>query len=105
MDYFVACVEIDSYYVSCAVKDWYSTWNNLPYKTHFARYYSVTFKRRMWLYGKYAAQNEGVWPKDDDMNAIVKRGTENTRCPLIINTTIRHIRSSTSVVYLHIFSV
>ena len=43
VDYFVACVGIDSYYVSCPVKDWYSTWNNLPYNTHYARYYSVTF--------------------------------------------------------------
>ena len=30
------CVGIDSYYVSCAVKDWYSTWDKLPYKTHLA---------------------------------------------------------------------
>ena len=97
VDCFVACVGIDSYYVSCAAKDWYSTWNNLSYKTHFERYFSVTFKRWIWIYGKYASQHEAVWPKNL-MNAIVNFGTENTGCPLIINTTIRRIRSSTSVV-------
>jgi len=34
VDCFVACVGIDCYYVSFAVKDWYSTWDKLPYKTH-----------------------------------------------------------------------
>jgi len=98
VDCFVACVGIDSYYVSCAVKDWYSTWDNLPYKTHFAQYFSMTFKRTMWLNGKYAAQHEAVWPKGDVMDAVIAFGTENTGCSLIINTTIKHIPSSTSFV-------
>jgi len=73
---FVACVGIDSFYVTCAVKDWYTTCDNLPYKTHSARYYSVTFKRLMWLNGKYAAQNEALYPKDDVMNPTGAFGTE-----------------------------
>jgi hypothetical protein len=98
VDCFVACVGIDSYYVSCAVKDLYTSWDNLPTKTHLARYFSMTFKRRMWLNGKFAAQNEAVWPKRSVMDAIVAFGTENAGCPLLINTTIRHIFSSTSIV-------
>ena len=55
VDCSVACVGIDSYYASCAVKDWFTTWDNLPHKTHFPSYYSMAFKRWMWLNGKYAA--------------------------------------------------
>jgi len=36
VDCFVACVGMYSYYVSCAVKDLYTTWDNLPSKTHLA---------------------------------------------------------------------
>ena len=57
--------------------DWYTTWDNLPHKTHFAKYYSVTFKRWKWLKGKYAAQTEAVYPKDDVMNSTGAFGTEN----------------------------
>jgi hypothetical protein len=46
----------------------------------------------MWLNGKYAAQNVAVYPDDDVMNSIGDFGTENAGCPLLINTTIRHIR-------------
>ena len=34
VDCFVACVGIDSYYVSCAVKDLYNTWDNLKLILH-----------------------------------------------------------------------
>jgi len=99
VDCFIACVGIESYYVSCAVKDWYTTWDNIPHKTHFAKYYSMAYKRWMWLNGKFAAQNEAVYPDEDDvMNSLDDFGIENAGCPLLINTTIRHIRSSTSVV-------
>ena len=97
VDCFVACVGIDSY-VYCAVKDLYTTWDNLPSKTDLAQYFSITFKRRMWLNGKFAAPTEAVLPKRSVMDAIVNFGTENAGCPLLINTTIRHIRSSTSIV-------
>jgi hypothetical protein len=105
VDCFVACVGINSYYVSCAVKDLYTTWDSIPSKTHFAHYFSMTFKSTMWLNGKFAARNEAVWPKDNIMGAIVKFGTENAECPLHINNTIRHIRSSTSVVQLYTLCV
>jgi len=95
VDCFLACVAIDSY-VSCAVKDFYTKWDNLPPKTHFAQYFSMTSKRTMWLNGKFAAQNEAVWPKGNVMDAIIAFGTENAGFSLLINTTIRHIRSSTS---------
>jgi len=98
VDCFVACVGINSYYVSCAVKDLYTKWENLPSKTRLAQYFSMTFKRSMWLNGTFAAQNEAVWPKRSVMDAIVNFGTQNAGCPLLINTTIRHIRSSTSIV-------
>jgi len=98
VDCFVACVGIDSYYVSCALKDLYSTWDKRPSKTHFAQYFSMTSKRKMWLNGKFAAQNEAVWPKRSVMDAIVAFGTQNAGCPLLIYTNIRHIRSSTSIV-------
>jgi len=84
--------------MSCAVKDLYTLWDNLPSKTHFAQYFFMTFKHKMWLNGKFVAQNEAVWSKGNVMDAIVAFGTENAGCPLLINTTIRHIRSSTSVV-------
>jgi len=58
----------------------------------------MTFKRKMWLKGKFAAQNEVAWPKGSVMDAIIASGTENAGCPLLINNTNRHIRSSTSVV-------
>ena len=50
VDCFAACVGIDSYYALCAVKDWYTTWDYLPHKTHFVRY-SLASKRWMWLKG------------------------------------------------------
>ena len=84
--------------MSCAVKDLYTTWDSIPSKTHFAQYFSMTFKRTMWFNGKLASKNEAVWPKDNIMDAIVKFGTENPGCPLLMNNTIRHIRSSISVV-------
>ena len=61
VDCFVACVAVDNYYVSCSVKDLYTTWDNLPSKTHLAQYFSMNLKRRMWMNGKFAAQNEAVW--------------------------------------------
>ena len=27
VDCFIACIVLDSYYVSCAMKDWYSIWD------------------------------------------------------------------------------
>jgi hypothetical protein len=52
----------------------------------------------MWLNGKFAAKTEAVCPNDNTMDALVKFGTGNAGFPLLINNTIRHIRSSTSVV-------
>ena len=38
VDCFIVCIGLDSYYASCAMKDWYSIWDNQPYTSHFARY-------------------------------------------------------------------
>jgi hypothetical protein len=93
VDCFVACIGID-YYVSCAMKNWYAVWDTHPYAAHFAKNYSVYLKRWMWLNGKALPQQEAVWRKVD----FTRIGTEYTGCPLIIKTTIAHVRSSTSVV-------
>jgi len=105
VDCFVGCIGINSYYMSYALKDLYTTWDNFPSKTHFAQYFSLSFKRTIWMNGKFAAQNEAVWPKDNIMDAIVKFGTENAGCPLHIINTIRYIRSSTSVVQPYTYSL
>jgi len=76
------------------VKDWYSIWDNNPYKAHFAKYYSTTWKRWMWLKGKAVAQHEAVWSKVD----FTQFRTEDTGCPRIIKIKIAHSRSSTSLV-------
>jgi len=38
---FIACIGLDSYYVSRAINYWYSIWDNNPYTAHFARYCSM----------------------------------------------------------------
>jgi len=95
VDCFVACIGIDLYFASCTMKNWYAAWDNHPYTAHFAKYYDVALKRWTWLNGKALSQHEAVRPKD---YFIAQFGTEHTGCPLIINTTINHIRSSTTVV-------
>ena len=45
VDCIIPCVELYSYYVSCALKDWYSIWDKNPYTAHKAWYYSMTLKR------------------------------------------------------------
>ena len=87
---FSAYIVLDSYYVSCAMKDWYSIWNNNPYTARFARYYSMTLKSWMWINGKALHQQEEVWPEV----GVMQFGTENTGCQLITKTTITHVRSS-----------
>jgi hypothetical protein len=48
VDCFIASVGFDSYYVSCSMKDWYSSWYNAA---HNAKYYSTASKRWMWING------------------------------------------------------
>ena len=38
IDYFITCIGLDSYSVSCAIKDWYSIWDNT---SHNAKHYSM----------------------------------------------------------------
>ena len=76
------------------MNNWYAVWDNHPYTAHFAKYYDLALKRWTWLNGKTLSQHEAVWPKD---YFIAQFGTGHTGCPLI-NTTINHIRFSTTVV-------
>ena len=82
IDYFIACIEMDSHYVSCAMRDWYSIWDNAAHKT---RYYSMASKRWMWINGN-DLQSEIT---------VAQFGIENTVCQQIIKTTIAHICSCT----------
>ena len=84
IDCFIACIEMDSYYVSCAMKDWYSTWDNTA---HEARYYSMASKRWIWVSGN------DLQPKI----TVTQFGIGNTGCQQIIKTTTVHTRSCTSL--------
>jgi len=45
----------------------------------------MAYKRWMWLNGKFAAQNEAVYPEDDDvMNSLDAFGIENAGCPFVL---------------------
>jgi len=62
MDSFNACMRKDSY-VSCAMKDWYSTWNKNANRAHEAEYYSMSLKGWIWINGKALNEHEAVWPE------------------------------------------
>jgi len=56
VDCFIACIVLCSYYVSCALRDWYSIRDKNPYTAHKARYYSTSLKRWMWIKGNALSQ-------------------------------------------------
>ena len=89
---FFACHGIDSFYVSFAMMDWFSIWDNHPYTAHLAWYFYKNLKRGVWLNGTFLPQHEAVWPKD----VVMHFGTTETGYQLIIETTTAHFRSSTS---------
>jgi len=89
VDCFNACMGLDRYYVSCSMNYWYSIWNNNPYEAHKAEYYSMSFKRWLWINGEALDQHETVWQE----NRVMQFGTESTGCHRIIKTIIEHIRS------------
>jgi len=84
IDCFNACMGLDSYYVSCAMRDWYFEWHKNPYK---AEYYSMSLKRWMWINGM-ALNQQAIY---------MQFGTENTGCQQIIKTTFEHVRSCTAM--------
>ena len=86
-----ACMELDisSSYVSCAMKNWYSSWDKNPYKPHKAEYYSMSSKQWLWINGEALDQHEAVWPEI----IVMQFGIESTRCQQIIKLTMEHIRS------------
>ena len=86
---FNACMGLDCYYVSRALKNWYSIWDNNPYKPHKAEYYSMSSKQWLWINGEALDQHEAVWPKI----TVMQFGIESTGCQQIIKLTIEHIRS------------
>jgi len=93
VDCFVVCIGKD-YYVSCAMKNWYAVWDKHLYADHFEKELFREFQTLDVVNGKTLSQHEGVWPKVD----FTRIGTEDTGYPLIITTTIAHVRSSISVV-------
>ena len=48
VDCFVECIDIDLYFASCTMKNWYAAWDNHPYTAHFAQYNDVALKRWTW---------------------------------------------------------
>jgi hypothetical protein len=83
IDCFIICIGIDSYYVSCAMRDWYSIWDNAAHET---RYYSMASKRGFWI--------NGIELRPEV--TVTQFGIENTGCQQIISDN----RSNT---FLHIF--
>jgi len=47
----IASIVLDSFYVSCPLRDRYSIWEKNLYTAHKARYFSTTLKRSMWVNG------------------------------------------------------
>ena len=84
IDCFIACIEMDSYYVSCAMRDRYSIWDNTAPE---ALYNSMAWKRWIWINGKDLQSEITVTQFD-----IV-----NTGCQQIVIKTIAHIRSCTAL--------
>ena len=78
-----------SSYVSCAMKNWYSTWDKNPYIPHKAEYYSMSSKQWLWINGEALNQHEAVWPTI----TVMQFGIESTGCQQIVKLTIEHIRS------------
>ena len=58
---------------------------------HKTQYYSMFFKSWQWINGEDLDQQEAVWPEI----TVMQFGIENTGCPLMIKTTIIHVRSRT----------
>ena len=86
---FHACNGLNSSFVTRAIHNWYSIWNTNPHTKHKAQYYSVFFKRWLWINGEDFYRQEAVWPEV----TVMQFGIESTGCPLIIRTTIEHVRS------------
>ena len=82
---------LDSYYVPCAMNDWYSIWDNNPHRAHKVEYHSMSQKRWIWINRKVLNQHEAVWPEI----TVMQFGTGNTECQQIIRTTIENVRCCT----------
>jgi len=91
--WFNACVGLESYYVSCAMNDLYSMWDNNPHRAHKAEYFCKSLKRWKWINGNPLNQHEAVWPEI----TVMQFGTENTGCKQIIRTTVEHVRLCTAM--------
>jgi len=63
MDCFNACMALDDYYVSCAMKESNSIWNKNPHLTQTPEYYSMSLKRWIRIDGNAINQHDSVWPE------------------------------------------
>ena len=86
---FNACNGLNSSFVSHFVYDWYFIWDRNPYKSTEAAYYSMSLKLWVWINGRALDQQEAVWPDVTIMQFCI----ESTGCPLMIKTTIKHVRA------------
>jgi len=90
---FNACMDWDSCYVSCAMVDWYCTWDKNLHRAHKAEYYSMSLKRWIWINGKALNQHEAMWPEI----TVLQFGIESTGYEQSIKTSIKHVRSCTKM--------
>jgi len=51
VDCFITNIGMESFYVSCALRDCYSIWDKNHYTAHKAPYYTMSLKRWIWING------------------------------------------------------
>lgn len=61
--------------------------------SHKAEYYSTFLKRCVGINGEALDQQEQVWPEF----TVMQFGTESNECPLMVKTTIEHVRCCTAI--------
>jgi len=87
IDCFNACNGLNKSVVTKAINSWYAEWDAIPQRRHRTKYYSMFYKQWQWMNGKPVDELEAV--------SVTWFGIENSGCPLIIRTTINHVRSCT----------
>lgn len=83
---FNACIGLQSFYVSCALRICIPYWIKIL-KLLKARYYSTTLKRWMCINGNALSQQEAACPEV----GVTQFGTENPGCQQLRRATIEHI--------------
>ena len=84
-----ACNGLKKSAVAAFINQYYAEWDSLPYRTHGTQYWFIFYKRWQWTNGEPVHLLQAMFP-------VNKFGIENTGCPLLIRTTINHVRSRTN---------